>query len=592
MTTEQGLIFLTMGASLALFAWGKIRYDIIAMMAMFSVVIIGAIEPNDALACFGHPAVITVAAVLVISRGLQNSGVVDLLAQQINPFTYRATTHVGMLTGVVTALSAFMNNVGALALMMPVTLTTAAKRGRPASVLLMPLAFGSILGGLMTMIGTPPNIIISVYREEIGRGPFAMFDYMPVGGVVALVGVVYISAVGWRFVPWKQRASKRASKLFEINEYISQVKITENSRLIGGELGLAEELSTDELVIVGLVRGESKVMHPRRSHILEENDILIIRSDPKRLKEVINKYGLKVVTASGYTLDELESANVRIAELVVAADSPLVGRTAVALRKMTLEGVSLLALAHRGTPLRSRLRQRRFDSGDMILVQGDNQALDDAINELRLIPLAERDVNIGRPNRIKRAVTIFSLSIFASAMGWLPAAFAFGLAIIGYIATGLIAVRNLYKDIEWPVIVLIAGMIPVGYSFENSGCADLVANGMLNLTDGWPPWLILGALMMLTMLLSDIINNSATALVMAPLGYKIAEGLQVNVDAFLMGVAVAASCAFLTPIGHQSNTLVMGPGGYNFKDYWRMGLPLDFIIVIVGVFMISKVWPL
>jgi di/tricarboxylate transporter len=419
-----------------------------------------------------------------------------------------------------------------------------------------------------------------------------MFDYTPVGGVIALVGAIYVSTVGWRLIPWARRANKRTDKLFEINAYISQVKITENSKLVGEELGRAEELSTDELVVVGLVRGESAVMHPRRSHILRVGDILIVRSDPHRLKDVLNKYGLKLVTASGYALDELESADVRIAELVVGADSQLVGRTAGSLRRLTAEGVSLLALAHRGQAIRSRLRTRRFDAGDLLLVQGNNEALDQAISELRLIPLAERDVNLGQPNRIKRAVFIFGFSIFASVMGWLPPAFAFGLAIMSYVASGLVKVRNLYKDIEWPVIVLIAGMIPVGHAFDSTGAADLVAKGLLSVAGNQPVWLVLAVLMIMTMLLSDVINNSATALVMAPLAVKIADGMEANIDAFLMGVAIAASCAFLTPIGHQSNTLVMSPGGYKFRDYWRMGLPLDVIIVIVSVIMIQIVWPL
>jgi di/tricarboxylate transporter len=483
LTPEQFFMFMILAGTLALFAWGRFRYDIVAMGALLASVVAGVIEdPNQALSAFGHPAVVTVAAVLVISRGLRNSGVVDYIARTINPLTQSASTHVGTLTGVVTILSAFMNNVGALALLLPVALKTAFKRKRSPAILLMPLAFGSILGGLMTMIGTPPNIIIAEYRYELTGHAFKMFDFLPAGAAVALIGVVFVSLIGWRLLPDVRDRNTARSGLFEIHEYISQVKVPEKSPLVGKQLGQVQELRTEDVVPVGLVHGSNEVAKPALSRVIQANDILIVKADPHHLKELVSTYKLKLVTASGKTHDELQSENVRVAELLVGADSPLIGNRANYLRRRTTHRMNLLALAHRGRPIRQHLRNRVFAAGDVLLVQGNNEVIDLAVQDLRLVPLAERDFVLNKPQHMTLAVTIFAIAVGLSALDLLPVAYAFGAAILAYVALGIIKPRNLYRDIEWPIIVLIAAMIPIGHAFKTTGCADLVADLMLHLS--------------------------------------------------------------------------------------------------------------
>jgi di/tricarboxylate transporter len=588
MSEQQMLVCALLVAVLVFFAWGRWRYDVVALAAMFTVVVSGIVPSEQALQGFGHPAVITVAAVLVISRALRNSGIVDLIAARLTPYTEGTALHIIVLTGVVTLASGFMNNVGALALMLPVALATAAKRGRSPSILLMPLAFGSILGGLITMIGTPPNVIIATYRADLTGQPFAMFDFTAVGGVIALVGVLFIALGGWRLIPLRNAASS-GGNAFEINDYIMEVRAVEGCRLIGERLGEIEKLSNEEVIPVGLVRGKDTYIHPAPWRTLRTGDLIIVRAEPASLKNLIDDYGLELVTgdASG-----LEVKDLRLVEATVTPGSLLEGRDSAYLRRRTQRTLSLIAMARQGQPIRSRLRRQHFRAGDVLLLQGDAETVGDAITELGLLPLAERDLSIAQPRRIGLALGIFAIAIAAGALAYVPMSIAFIGAIVAYVVFGILPARDLYRDIDWPVIVLLGSMISVGAALEVTGTTELIAGAIVGLTGTLPALIVLGLVLVVTMTLSDLVNNAATALVMAPISVSIAGRLEANPDAFLMAVALGASCAFLTPIGHQSNTLVMGPGGYRFGDYWRLGLPLEVLIVLVGVPMIALVWPL
>lgn len=591
MSFDQVITFVVLAACLCLFAWGRWRYDLVALSAMLAVVSAGIVPTADALAGFGHPAVITVAAVLVISRALRNSGFVDVIARELMPLTERPFLHIASLTGVVTVCSAFMNNVGALALMLPVAVATAKRRDRPPAMLLMPLAFGSILGGLMTMIGTPPNVIIASYRAGVTGEPFGMFDFSPVGAVVAAVGVAFVALIGWRLIP-KERRSTAAERLFEIGDYIIEVRIPEGCPLIAQRIGEIEAFAGDDVVPVGLVRGRDKVVHPSRWRRLEAGDLLVVKADPADLKAVIDDNGLELVAANSARLEGIKAEELRLAEAVVAPGSPLDGRNPPYLHRRGNGSISLLALARQGRPIHNRLRRERFRTGDVLLLQGDRDSMADVMAELGLLPLAERELRLGARRRIGLALGIFALAIGAGAIGLVPLVVAFLGAIVAYVLFGIISVHDLYRDIDWPVIVLLGAMIPVGQALELSGGTTLIADSIVRITADLPAWVVLGLVLVVTMTLSDVVNNAATAVVMAPISVGIAMRLGVASDPFLMAVAVGASCAFLTPIGHQSNTLVMGPGGYRFGDYWRMGLPLEVLIVAVAVPMILFVWPM
>lgn len=599
MTLEQILAFSILALALVLFAWGKWRYDVVAAIALVAVAVTGLVDRNEIFSGFGHPAVITVAAVLVISHTLRRVGVIDVIASGIAPFTKGTFTHILSLSLVVAVCSAFMNNVGAIAIMLPVALASCAERDRSPAIILMPLAFGSILGGLMTMIGTPPNIIIATYRAELAdpvtglaSEPFGMFAFSPVGVPVALVGLAFVALIGWRLIPKERQGVRSAEDLFEISHYITEVRVPEGSKLIGVAMQKAEEMTGEDVVITGINRASGRMRRPVPWELVREGDLLLMRADPKELKPIVDDHGLELVGSAEDAPAHLQPVNTKLIEAVVTPGSALEGRSSHYLRWRSGFSLELLGVAREGEPLDKRIKRTELRGGDVLLLQAAEEEGEGVLGELGLLPLPERGLALGEPRRVYVPLLIFALAIAASAFGFLPIAVSFVAAIVAYVILGILPLRELYTKIDWPIIVLLGGMIPVGRALEATGGTALIADGILGLTGTMPPWAILTLVMIVTMTLSDLINNAATALVMAPIAAAIAAGLGVSYDPFLMAVAIGASCAFLTPIGHQSNTLVMGPGGYHFGDYWRMGLPLEIAIVVVSVPLIMVIWPM
>lgn len=591
MDIDQLVAFGVLAGSLGLFAWGRFRHDIVAILALLAVALTGLVTPSQALEGFGHPAVITVAAVLMISRALKNSGVVDALTRQLGPLTRSPASHISTLSGTVGLASAFMNNVGALAIMLPVAVSSAAERQRSASILLMPLAFASILGGMVTLIGTPPNIIIASYREDVSGTGFGFFDFATVGAPVALLGIAFVALIGWRLIPRERQGQKADDDLFQIEEYVTEVRVKPGSALAEKTLQEAEAMMGNDVVVTGLIRGRGKLQSPRPDIELREKDLLVVRADPADLKPVMDRTGLELVTVKSGKLDLLKPESLELIEAVVTPSSPLEGRQALYLRRRTGFAMRLIALARSGRAIKRRIRETPFRAGDVLLLQGEKGS-SDLISDLGLLPLPQRSLNLAITPRMTLALAIFAVAITASALGFVSIALAFIAAVAIYALLDILPVRDIYRGVDWPIIVLLGGMIPVGQALESSGATALIADQMLALSLGAPPFVLLTAILVVTMFVSDLINNAATAVVMAPISVEIAERLGASADPFLMAVAVGASCAFLTPIGHQSNTLVMGPGGYEFSDYWKMGLPLEILIVAVSVPLILWAWPL
>ncbi|MCG6871629.1 MAG: SLC13 family permease [Gammaproteobacteria bacterium] len=592
MNADQWIVVATLVGALVFFAWGRWRYDLVAALALMVVVVTGLVPAREAFAGFGHPAVITVAAVLIISHALKSSGVVDMVVSHLGPLTHNPLVHIMALTGVVTVASAFMNNVGALALMLPVALATASQHQRSPAILLMPLAFGSILGGMTTMIGTPPNIIIASYRQDLVGEPFGLFDFSPVGVVVAVVGVIFVTLIGWRLIPAERRRQNPPQQLFQIDAYLNELRVPAGSELIGTLLSQVSAFDEAGVDVVGLARGRGRAMALPRKHELAEGDVLIARADPNAVEALADELGLERLTSATASFYDLVGDDLALAEGVVTPGSPLVGRDIPYLRRRSGGSVAVVAVARQGQAIRRRLRSVTFKAGDVLLLQAEKDHLEATLSQFALLPLAERGLRLHPGNRVGLALAIFALALAAGVAGWLSLTIAFTLAIGAYVVSGLLPVRELYDAVDWPIIVLLGALIPVGQALEQTGTTTLFATMVVGLTAGLPVWLVLTLVLVVTMFLSDIINNAATALIMAPIAVGIAATLGVHSDPFLMAVAVGASCAFLTPIGHQSNTLVMGPGGYRFTDYWRMGLPLEVLITLLGVPMILYVWPL
>lgn len=575
-----------------LFIWGRWRYDLVALFALLIVTIYGLIPAETAFSGFGHPAVITVAAVLIVSQALFNSGMVDYLVKLLGKAGENQRVQLALLVLAVTVCSGFMNNIGALALFMPVAIKMARKGGYSPGLLLMPLAFGSLLGGLITQVGTPPNIIISIFRSETAAAaPFRMFDFLPVGAGVALAGVLFIILIGWRLIP-ARKGKLSKEELFEIDSYITELLVPKKSELTGKRMRDLENATDGDVVVVSHVRSEQRFAAPSPYRTFKEGDQLTVKANAEDLQELISATGLKLVESGKLDADQLSADEIILMEATITRNSVMEGRTARSLNLRSRYGVNLIGLARQGGRLRKSPDAVSFRVGDVLLLQGPQDTLYEVLPTLGLLPLVERGLRVGQPRRVILGLGIFGTALVLAALNILPIQIAFTAAALAMAVTGLISLREIYDSVDWPVIVLLGAMIPVSLALEASGGAHLIADYVLLLSGSTAAWVTLTVILVGTMFLSDLVNNAAAAVLMAPIAINVAGGMGASADPFLMAVAIGASCAFLTPIGHQSNTLVMGPGGYKFGDYWRMGLPLELIIVVVAIPLLIYFWPL
>jgi di/tricarboxylate transporter len=590
MTDQQMIAVAILGLTLAMLVWGRWRYDLVAVAALLAVVLTGLVPAAHAFDGFSHPAVVTVAAVLIISKGLQNAALVDAVVAAIGPLRGRLNLQLIAQCVVVAVLSSFMNNVGALALIMPVALRNAYRDGYAPSRSLMPLAFASLLGGMTTLIGTPPNIIIASFRARETGQAFTMFDFAPVGLAVAGAGLAYLVLLGWRLLPSEERKSANRP-VFAVEGYITEAEIPEGSKAVGMTVFELEKLADDDAVIAGIIRDDQRRLIPNGHQRLGAGDILVLRGDTGALTSMIDAAGLKLVGDKNIGRDDLKSDDIELVEVVVNSGSRLLGTTPIQVRLRSVFGVNLLAIARQGRRIDQRLGHVRFLAGDVMLLQVPRGEMAEILARLGCLPLAERQLGIGRKRRLVLAGGMFAAGIACVVAGWLPVHVAFTAVAAGLVATNIVRPSEVYSAVDWPVIVLLAAMFPVGGAIESTGAAALAAGTILDLTGGLAVGWVLLVLLLCTMWVSDVINNNATAVLMAPIALTVAQRLGLSADPFLMAVAVGSSCAFLTPIGHQSNTLVMEPAGYRFGDYWRVGLPLDAVIAVVAIPMILWVWP-
>ncbi|NDW44800.1 SLC13 family permease [Ruegeria sp. PrR005] len=591
MTIDQILLFSLFAAVFALLLWGRFRYDLVAFSALMLGVVLGLVPVKDAFSGFGHPATIVVALVLVVSAGLVRSGAVFLITRTLVDASRGLGAHIALMGGIGAVLSAFMNNVAALALLMPVDIQTARKAGRAAALTLMPLSFATILGGMVTLIGTPPNIIIASIRAEALGEPYHMFDFAPVGGAAALAGLIFVALIGWRLIPTRGGGAAEAAEA--LAEYIAELTVPEASPHIGKRLAeLDAEAEKADVALLGLIRDGQRRYGRAANTILAAGDTLVIEATPEALDEFraalsldfSDKERQQALTAAGEGLD--------VIEVVVTDGARIAGRTAQGLGLSWRQNTVLMGISRQGTRITQHIRRTEVQPGDILLLLCPRDRGPDVTEWLGCLPLATRGLSVTANDKTWLAIGLFGAAVLAASVGLLYLPVALGLVVVAYVLTGILPIAELYDHIEWPVVVLLGSMIPLGAALEASGGTQLIAGGLVTLTQGWPAWAILTVLMVVTMTLSDVLNNTATTIVAAPVGIQMANTLGVSPDPFLMAVAVAASAAFLTPIGHKNNTLILGPGGYHFGDYWRMGLPLELLIVVVTIPAILLFWPM
>ena len=588
MFTDQNVLVVTICVLVGLLIWGRWRYDAVTLVALAALVLFEVIPINSAFSGFGHPAVIIVALVLLISRGLQESGFVGLIGGQLSKIPLSENQFLLVILVTAAALSSFMNNIGAMAILLPVTIAVCQQNNWNPPKFLMPLAFASILGGMNTMIGTPPNIIISQYRETYTGTSFNFFDFSFVGVAVSLLGVVFIAFLGYRLVKVRQEAGDEI-KLIDLKNYLFEVRVKKDSKAIGKRLSEIKKVAGPETEVLGIVNESGAVSKVSMVTKFAHNQVLVIKTSPDDISRLQSDLDLEI----SEDLNTIKESDLEEIEVMVTASSRLIGRKQEFLKRLASEDLALLGLWRQGAKFRTRLSREIFRVGDVLLLgvrSIDEEGVKERIKHLGLMPLMQREMQvIPSRSRLLKSVIFFVTFLLLAAFNVINIVIAFLLCVLAFIGVKVLN-GNLYRSIEWPVIVMLAAMIPIGQALETTGISNNIAMFISGYTEALPVYMIILLILVVTMFVSDIINNAATAIIMAPIAANIASQLGAPVEPFLMAVAVGASCAFLSPIGHQCNTLVMAPGGYKFGDYWRLGLPLEIVIAAISVPMIMYVW--
>jgi len=597
MTAEQVSLLALLAATLALFVAGRPRHDAVALAALLAAVLADIVPAAEAFAGFAHPAVTSIAFVLVMGRGLVGSGAADLLTRYLLPRGAGALALTVTLCALGAAMSSAMNNVGALAILMPLAIRAARDAGTTPGAVLMPLSFSTLLGGMTTLIGTPPNLIVSGFRQEALGAPFGFFAFAPVGLALALLGVVFVALAG-RFLLSRAARSGGADPagLFELAPYIAEVRVPEDSGAVGKTFETVEsDLERVGAQIIGVARGERLLPISDYAAVVQPDDMLIVEADPDGLAAAVSGLGLALAeedeTKRPARIPGREREGpVRIIEAVVQPNSLLVARAMRDLRARRRFGINLIGLSRRGAPRYLRLGAIRLAAGDVLLLQGREDRIGDFLATFGCLPLADRDIRLS-PGSAALGLGILAAVVVLVAGGLLPAPAAFAGGALAMVLAGFVPPRRVYDAIDWSVLVLLACMLPLASALERTGTAARLVEAVLGLTGGGNLHLLLAVVLVMTMTLSDIMNNAATVAVMGPVALGLARSIGAGPDAFLMAVAIGGSCAFLTPIGHQNNVLVLGPGGYRFGDYWRLGLPLEILIVAIAVPLLPLVFP-
>ena len=594
MTTDQIILFALFGGVFAMLLWGRFRYDIVAFSALLLGVILGVVPKEDAFLGFGHPATLVVALVLIVSAGLVRSGAVLLITRTLVNAKRGTGTHITIMGGIGAILSAFMNNVAALALLMPVDIATARKAGRLPGRTLMPLSFATILGGTITLIGTPPNIVIAgIRRDQLGES-FAMFDFAPVGLVTTLAGLIFVALVGWRLIPGMGDSDAQGGLTEnEKAHYVAELTVPEGNARVGARVGdlyhTGDEIGVH---IIGLLRNGRRMFGTSRDVVLEAGDALILEAMPEQLDEFRVAESFEFTDDRRMTMLEAADQGLSLIEVVVREDSRINGKSAQAIGLAWRQRTILMGISRRGRRITDRLRRETIKAGDILLLLVPTDSAEEMVTWLGALPLADRGLAVTDNKKIWPSVGFFAVAVAAASFGLVDLTVALGVVVVAYVLTRIVPLQELYNHVEWPVVVLLGSMIPLGAALDSAGGTKLIAEWLLVLTTGQPAWMAMLLLMVVTMVLSAVLNNTATAIVAAPVGISMARAMDVNPDAFLIAVAIAASCAFLTPIGHKNNTLILGPGGYRFGDYWQMGLPLTVVILAVSLPATLYFWPL
>jgi di/tricarboxylate transporter len=589
MTTPQWLSIVTLTGMMALFIWGRFRYDVVALIALLAALALGIVSPDQAFTGFADDIVIIVGSALVISAAVQRSGAVETAIRFASRHVTRVRSQLLVLTASVGLASALIKNVGALAMLMPGAMQMAKKNGASPSVFLMPMSFASLLGGLMTLVGTSPNIIVSRVREQMTGEPFRMFDYFPTGFGLLLLGLVFLR-FGYRLLPRDRRAAPTMDEAFNISSYVTEATVVAGSPAIERTVAEFLERHENEVAVIRVLRGDIESQGQPWVRLCE-GDVLILSGEPDALERAIAKDQLALAGEDKPDAVEGREDEIGVTEAVVTPDSILIGRTAGRLFMRERLGINLIAVSRAGEHLTRKPGQIVLQAGDVIVLQGPLEILPQRLGRLGALPLAEREIRLGSTRRGLLPLAILAVAMAATASGAVPVAVAFFAAAGLMVITGALSLPEAYGAIEWPILIMLGALIPVSASLQTTGASEVIATHLAGFASVLPAWGAVALILVVAMAVTPFLNNAATVLVMAPIAAVFAHDLGHRPEAFLIATAVGAGCDFLTPIGHQCNTLVLGPGGYRFGDYARLGAPLSLLVVLAGTPLILWTWP-
>jgi di/tricarboxylate transporter len=591
---EHYLLLGLIGLTLVLFALEVARPDIVAMGVMLVLLLTGTVGFEEGFTGFSNPAVVTVIAMFILSSGLVRTGVADYLGRLIIRL---GGGHPAMLTLVVMIavglLSAFMNNIGAVAILLPTMFVVAQKANYPATKLLIPLSFGSLLGGLTTLIGTPPNLLCSMALEQAGFNGFRMFDFLPTGAAVMITGAVYMAFAGRFLIPTRQETHSLTQQ-YHLEGYLTEVVVPEKSPLIGkslAELDFPKEL---ELTVLRLRRAREPARNfvPSADTVLEEGDRLVVEGNIERLLK--QKAGpLRIYAETKFDDAALTGDDVQLAEVAIAPNAALLGNSINQGHLRRRYNVLVLALRRRGRAMRARFTSVPLAVGDVLLVQGSPAAVGEMARSPEFLVAKRLDHATRDAKRAPLALGIMILAVASAATGLLHISVAGWLGVLLMAVTGCVRVQDMYLQVEWRVIFLIACMMPLGLAMDDdhTGTARWLAEHVTRWTGDHGPRIVLASLFLIATVITSVMSNAAAAVLLSPIGVAIAVGLGYEPYPFLMAIAIGASTTFLTPIGHQANVLVYGVGNYRFVDFPRVGALLSLLIFIVTVILVPLVWP-
>jgi di/tricarboxylate transporter len=592
LTTDQAAAIAIVVIMLGFFIWDRWRYDVVALGALLAAIAVGVVPQADAFVGFADQVVVVIATVLVVSKAIARSGLLDRMARRLLRGVESPSLQIGILSAAVAFLSAFVKNVGTLGIFMPIAIQVARRSKQSPSIYLMPLAFASLIGGTITQIGTSPNLLISTVREDLGGEPFRLFDYAWVGLPLTVLAILFLS-VGWRLLPKDRKGAPTAEEKFSIEDYTTELVVSEQSPLAGKTVGELEKAGDGEVVVTAVIREGGHNYIPSPHWPLYAGDIVVVQAEPQALKQLVDEAKLGLVHARELDKsDDGDEDDLVSVEAVVGADSPLVGRTPRNFALRQRYDVNALAVSRAGKRRATRLQTHEFQVGDVVVLQGWEKNLQTTLSDLGLLPLADRALSLGKSSQGLIPLAILTIAMVLIAFKAVTVAVGFFAAAVAVIVLKQISLKDAYDSIEGPVIVLLASLIPIAQSLQTTGVTDIIGSNLAVVGAAVPGYMALAMMLASAMILTPFLNNAAAVLMLGPVAGVVAKSLGYNADPFLMAVALGCACDFLTPIGHQNNLLVMGPGGYRFGDFWRLGLPLSLMVLVLGTALITMAWPL